>query len=103
MENIAKIAPFEQDEIFEPNEKETIFELYGKLSKSYLLKENERIIDNYPDKIVVANSSKDKDALLKRLLRYDTLCKVLFPKEDVEKFSEIIKKSLENIEQFQDN
>ena len=103
LENIAKITPFEQNDIFEPNVKETIFELYGKLSKSYLLKENERVIDNYPNKIVIASSSKDKDTLLKRLLRYDTLCKVLFPKEDVERFKEIIKKSLENINQFQDN
>ena len=42
--------------------------LYGKLSKSYLLKEEERILHYSKDKIVVANYSKDKISLFKRLL-----------------------------------
>lgn len=85
------------------NEKETIFELYGKLSKSYLLKEGERIVDFTRDKIVIANCSKDKEALFRRLLRYDTLCKITFPKTDVIKFKNMIEKSLDNIDKFLDN
>lgn len=76
---------------------EVIFELYGKLSQSYLLKENERIIRYSKNKIVVANSEKDKNKLFRRLLRYDILCKVIFPKADVLKFSKMIKNSLDNI------
>ena len=33
---------------------ETIFELYGKLAKSYLLKDDERIVDSTKDKLVIA-------------------------------------------------
>ena len=51
--------------------KELIFELYGKLAKSYLLKEDERVIDFTKEKLVIANSSQDKQMLFRRLLRYD--------------------------------
>ena len=111
IENIEKNIPLDNIiKIIEDNKnlkqflnKETIFELYGKLSKSYLLKDNERIIDFSKDKIVIANSSPDKETLFRRLLRYDILCKVIFPKEDVLYFKTIIKKSLANIENISDN
>ncbi|MBQ4646750.1 MAG: hypothetical protein IJB79_05320 [Candidatus Gastranaerophilales bacterium] len=83
--------------------KETIFELYGRLAKSYLLKDEERVVDFTRNKIVIANASKDKEKLFKRLLRYDILCKVVFPKSDVADFKAMIEKSLDNIEEFLDN
>ena len=79
------------------NPKEIIFELYGKLSKSYLLKEEERIIDYSRDKIVIATVAEDKMKLFRRLLRYDILCRVVFPKVDAKLFREMIEKSLDNI------
>ena len=82
---------------------ETIFEIRGKLAKSYLLKEEERVIDCFRDKIIIANSQKDKDKLFRRLLRYDIYCKVIFPKTDVKKFKLLLEKSLENILKFSDN
>lgn len=102
MDNIIKIIE-NKKEFKMPKTKETIFELSGKLSKSYLLKEEERIIDFTKDKIVIANYSKDKIELFKRLLRYDTFCKVTFPKSDVEKFKNLIEKSLANVDKFLDN
>lgn len=102
LDNIVKINEIKK-EIKLTDSHETIFELYGKLSKSYLLKENERVVDFTKDKIIIANSSKDKNKLFKRLLRYDTFCKVTFPKTDYIKFKTIIEKSLANIEEFKDN
>ena len=102
LDNIVQICE-KNDEIKFTQEHETIFEIRGKLAKSYLLKENERIIDSYRDKIIVANSQKDKDKLFRRLLRYDIYCKVLLPKVDVLKFKEMIEKSLANIEEISDN
>ncbi len=96
LEKIVKIVPEEKIEYI-PEAKETIFELYGRLAKIYVLKENERIVDNFPDRLVVANGSSDKEVLFRRLFRYDELCKVLFPKEDVEQFKKLIEKSLDNI------
>ena len=83
--------------------KEIIFELYGRLAKVYLLKEGERVLDSSSDKIVIANNNSDKKALFKRLLRYDTLCKVKFPKKDALIFKKLIEKSLENIDNIKDN
>ena len=96
IEKIVKIVPAGKfQKIFEA--KETIFELYGRLAKIYVLKENERVIDNFPNRLVIANGSCDKEVLFRRLLRYDELCKILFPKEDVETFKRMIEKSLDNI------
>lgn len=97
IEKIVKIIPEHKfNKITEA--KETIFELYGRLAKIYVLKEDERVVDNFPDRLVIANGSSDKEVLFKRLFRYDELCKVLFPKEDVEAFKRMIEKSLDNID-----
>ena len=102
MDNIVKIIENKNEfKIFQT--KETIFELYGKLAKSYLLKDEERILDFSKDKIVIANYSEDKEKLFRRLLRYDTFCKITFPKKDVEEYKMMIEKSLANIDKFLDN
>lgn len=86
-----------QDMPDEEFEKEIIFELYGKLANSYILKDNERIVDKFADKIVIANSSLDKEGLFKRLLRYDIFCKVLFSKDDREEFKKFVQNSIKSI------
>ena len=96
VEKIVKIVPEARIEKL-PEAKETIFELYGRLAKIYVLKENERIIDSFSDRLVIANGSCDKEILFRRLLRYDELCKILFSSEDVIKFKKMIQKSLDNI------
>ncbi len=79
------------------NEKETVFELRGRLAKNYVLKENEVLKDVFKDKIVITNYSQDKQKLFKRLLRYDSLCNIVYPLEDRKEFLELLKKSLDNI------
>lgn len=82
---------------------ETIFELTGRMARTYLLKEEEILIDTSKDKIVVSNYSENKEKLFKRLLRYDVLCNIRFPKQDRIDFENLLKKSLDNIDKFQDN
>lgn len=104
LENVVKISEQNNNEVIEIIPKnEIIFEIYGKLMKSYLLRDDERIIDNTKDKLVVASSNPDKLTLFRRLLRYDVLCKIVFPKSDVQQFCEMVKKSLANLEEIQDN
>jgi len=94
---IVKVSLYSND-IRTINEKrETIFELYNNLAKTYLLKEEERIIDKNKNKIVVANSASDKRILFQRLLRYDKFAKVILPIQDVDSFKELIKESIHNI------
>lgn len=102
MGNIVKISQ-DNSKDSEIKINETIFEINGKLSKSYLLREDERIIDSTKDKIIVASANQDKDELYRRLLRYDVLCKIIFPKTHVEEFKKMIEKSLDNLKEFQDN
>lgn len=79
------------------NERETVFELSGRLAKNYVLKENEVLKDANKNKIVIANYSQDKQKLFKRLLRYDFLCNIIYPVQDRKAFLALLKKSLDNI------
>lgn len=76
---------------------EVYYELYGRLIKSYLLKPKERLVDSFKDRIVIANGEKNKNMLFKRLLRYDTLCRVILPNTDVENFKKLITNAIDNI------
>ena len=87
---------FERDYIIE--NQEIIFELYGVLAKRYLLKENERIIKSTKDSIVIASNPENQEMLFKRLLRYDTLCKILFPKSEAQAFNNLIDKAIMNMD-----
>lgn len=102
IEKIVKISPASEIE-FESEGRETFFELYGRLAKSYVLKDFERIVANSPESIIVANGYCDKEILFRRLLRYDTLCKVRFPADDVLAFKKLVQKSLDNISELNDN
>ena len=68
----------------------TVFELKGRLAKSYTLYEHERIIETKENSIVVSNNFENKTQLYKRLLRYGTLCKIISSKEDVENFKRML-------------
>lgn len=76
-----------------------VFELYGRLSKSYKLKPSERVINFSNDCIVVSNSEEDKDTLLRRLLKYGENCKIITPKsmqDDLLLLTDEILKNLES-------
>ncbi len=75
-----------------------IFELKGRLAKSYKLKTDEKIINSSPECIIVSNFSEDKDILLKRLLKYGENCVILQPKSAQKEFLELVSKILINLE-----
>ena len=97
IENIAKIGQNNIKDYIVQDE-EIIFELFGKLAKRYLLKNDERIVKSTKDTLIVASGTQDKETLFKRLLRYDTLCKILFPKKEVDNFNKLIDKAIVNID-----
>lgn len=70
----------------------TVFEIKGRLIKSYTLYEGERVIQVKEDALVVSNNYEDKTELYKRLLRYGTLCKIVSTNEDVERFKQMLDK-----------
>ncbi len=75
----------------------TVFELYGRLAKTYTLYEGERVIKVKDDAIVISNNFEDKKQLFKRLIRYGTLCKIISTKSDVECFRAMLKEMKNNL------
>lgn len=57
-----------------------LFKLKNRLAKSYVLKNNEILLESGSDFIIVSNKKEDKDQLLRRLLRYFDQCEILYPK-----------------------
>ena len=85
----AKKAKFESNEV--------IYELKGKLAKRYQLRENEQIIQYKSNgTIVISNKYENRKELLHRLMRYDSLCKILKPRDYVKEFKGMIKDALKN-------
>jgi predicted DNA-binding transcriptional regulator YafY len=53
--------------------------LTDKLAKSYMLRENEKIIQKNKDFIVISTTYDDKTLFMKRILRYGEFCKIISP------------------------
>ncbi|MBR1616560.1 hypothetical protein IJ670_00260 [bacterium] len=96
LKNIVKISSLKGKKM-QIQKNEIIYELTGRLASTYLLKQNERIISSSANSLKIACKYDNKSVLFKRLLRYDTLCRVLFPKTEVQEFKKLIDKSIENI------
>lgn len=72
------------------------FALSGRLAAAYELKPGERLTKREPNYLVVTNSGEDKEALLKRLLRYGKDCEILYPKTFRKKTLAALEKILQN-------
>ena len=72
------------------------FKLKNRLSKSYVLKENEKVMDVGENYIVVSNQKEDRNLLIRRLSRYYSNCEILYPKD----FREMMKDYLVSIEKI---
>ncbi len=96
LEDIVKIIPKGVRD-YTPRATETFFKLKGRLAKSYLLKDDERIIESFDDEIVIANGNSEKEELFARLLKYGELCEIILPMGEREDFKNIINRSLENL------
>lgn len=75
-----------------------VFEVTGRLALSYKLKESEKVIDFSKTHLTISNTAEDKEALLRRLLKYGENCKIIKPEEVKEEFIELTDKILENLE-----
>lgn len=76
-----------------------IFKLYGRLANVYKLKPYEKVIDFSNYHLTVSNYSDDKDALLRRLLKYGVNCKIERPKQIVDEFISMINDILKNLQE----
>ena len=56
-----------------------VFEVYGRLTDNYRLREWERIQTFDNNRLIIVNYGEDKNQLIRRLLKYGENCKVLKP------------------------
>ena len=76
-----------------------IFRLYGRLAATYKLKSSEKVMDFNPHYITVSNASEDKDALLRRLLKYGENCEIRKPQSIKEEFLIMTNEILKNLQE----
>ena len=76
-----------------------VFKLYGRLASSYKLKPNEKVIDFDNYHLTVSNSSTDKEALLRRLLKYGSNCRIEKPQSIVDEFLAMTNEILKNLQE----
>ncbi len=66
------------------------FKLKNTLAKAYVLRKEEKILEDKNGEITVVNSNEDREKLMHRLLRYRENCEVLYPKAFREEFSNLL-------------
>lgn len=75
-----------------------VFEVYGRLSVNYRLRDCEHVDSFSDEKKVIINTGEDKKSLIKRLMKYGGNCKITSPKflqnemlEEIEKLENKLK------------
>lgn len=75
-----------------------VFEVYGRLSVNYRLRDCEHVDSFSDEKKVIINTGEDKKSLIKRLMKYGENCKITSPKflqnemlEEIEKLENKLK------------
>lgn len=75
-----------------------IFKIKGGLKDRYTLKDSEQIVEVKPEYIAISNKEENKEILFSRLLRYDSCCEIVHPKNYREEMIKIIENTLSNYE-----
>lgn len=76
-----------------------IYKLKGELAKRYRLRDNEQLqAKESCGDVLIINENEDKNLLLRRLLRYNSLCEVISPRFFREEMINTIDKMLANYE-----
>ncbi len=76
-----------------------IFELYGRLASAYKLRPNEISLGFYQGFLSVSSTEEDKEALIKRLLRYGENCKIIKPLYVQQDFVNLIDEMIKNLKE----
>lgn len=76
-----------------------IYEVYGRLSKSYKIKSWETLNDFGEGYLRITNTKEDFDTLLHRLLKYGENCKIVQPANVINEFLSLTDDILNNLEE----
>lgn len=98
LENIIHVVQLPQKVSSNSSPNTVVFELKGRLAKSYKLKDGEKIINYSATNIIVSTFKEDKMILFKRLLKYGENCRILQPVSMQKEFINYIDKILITME-----
>ncbi len=90
LENVIDVKQNPQKQV-KGSPSSVLFKLKGRLAKSYMLKNDEMLVDSGEDFIIISNKNEDRELLIRRLLRYYNKCEILYPKLYRQKIIELIK------------
>lgn len=76
-----------------------VFRVYGRLATLYKIKEYEKVLDFGSGYLTISNYGEDKDALLKRLLKYGENCKIIRPQSIKDDFLRLTDDILNNLQE----
>ncbi len=76
----------------------TVFEIYGRLIKSYRIRPNEKVLELNGEKLTISNEGEDFDSILLRLLKYGENCKVIKPLFLQKQLIDLTENMLKNLE-----
>lgn len=95
IENIISISQLPQKITGAGISKAITFKVFGRLCSKYNLRENEKIIEQGQDYLVILNKFEDTNQFLKRMMKYQDNCEILYPVEIRNEFINLIDKTLE--------
>ena len=76
-----------------------VYEVYGRLAKSYKIKPWETLNDFGKDFMRINNTKEDYETLIHRLLKYGENCKIIHPANVIEDFLSLTDDVLHNLEE----
>lgn len=76
-----------------------VYKLKGRLSKTYKLKEGEKLQAQKDGELVISNTGEPLDKLFSRLMRYADLCEIVTPKYIRDEMKNLIDETIKHYEQ----
>lgn len=80
LEKIVEMEQLPQKNIGKSLPTTVMYEIRGRLKNRYVLKKYESLYSSTDDTAVIINKGEDKDKLIKRLIGYCDLCRIISPK-----------------------
>lgn len=80
IKNIISVERLNQKNKFQYKKEKVLLQLTGTLAKSYTRKKDEKLIQKNKDGIIIMTYFYDREIFFRRILRYQTSCKIITPK-----------------------
>ncbi len=91
IKNIISIERLNQKNKFQYKKEKVLLQLTDKLAKSYTMKKDEKLIQKNQNGTIIMTYFYDREIFFRRILRYQTSCKIIAPKFLRKEYLEFVK------------